>query len=85
LRAQCSQLAANGVLDSAQLTTAPRRKGTGWAFLVARGRLSQEEATGSKQFVDEVHVVGGKTSHMSALMVAIEEQQPDEWPCALGA
>src|SRR5207248_4084254 len=35
----------------------PLREG---AFLVARGRLSQEEATGSKLFVDEVHVVGGK-------------------------
>jgi hypothetical protein len=35
-------------------------------------------------FVDEVRVVGGKASHMSALMVAIEEQQPDEWSFALG-
>jgi DNA polymerase III alpha subunit len=57
----------------------PLREG---AFLVARGRLSQEEATGSKLFVDEVHVVGSKTSHMRALLVAIEEQQPDEWSCA---
>jgi DNA polymerase-3 subunit alpha len=60
----------------------PLREG---AFLVARGRLSQEEATGSKLFVDEVQVVGGKASHMSALMVAIEEQQLDEWSSALGA
>jgi DNA polymerase-3 subunit alpha len=60
----------------------PLREG---AFLVARGRLSQEEATGSKLFVDEVIVLGGKASHMSALMVAIEEQQPDEWSSAMGA
>ena len=60
----------------------PLREG---AFLVARGRLSQEEATGSKLFVDEVFVLGGKASHMSALMVAIEEQQPDEWSSAMGA
>jgi DNA polymerase III alpha subunit len=57
------------------------------AFPVARGRLSQEEATGSRLFVDEVTVLGGKASHMSALMVAIEEQQqqPDEWSSAMGA
>jgi hypothetical protein len=33
----------------------------------------------------EVTVLGGKASHMSALMVAIEEQQPDEWSSAMGA
>jgi DNA polymerase-3 subunit alpha len=60
----------------------PLREG---AFLVARGRLSQEEATGQKLFVDEVQMLGGKASHMSALMVAIEEQQPDEWSSAMGA
>ena len=27
----------------------------------------------------EVHVLGGKGTHLSALAVAIEEQQPDEW------
>jgi DNA polymerase-3 subunit alpha len=59
----------------------PLREG---AFLVARGRLSQEEATGSKLFVDEVTVLGGRASQLSALSVAIEEQQPDEWS-ALGA
>src|SRR5205085_5940577 len=60
----------------------PLREG---AFLVARGRLSQEEATGSKPFVDELFPMGGKASQLSALMVAIEEQQPDEWSSALGA
>jgi hypothetical protein len=55
------------------------------AFLVARGRLSQEEATGARLFVDEVFVLGGKASHMSALMVAIQEQQPDEWSSTMGA
>jgi DNA polymerase-3 subunit alpha len=59
----------------------PLREG---AFLVARGRLSQEEATGSKLFVDQVTVLGGKASQLSALVVAIEEQQPDEWS-AMGA
>jgi len=59
----------------------PLREG---AFLVARGRLSQEEATGSKLFVDEVTVLGGRASQLSALSVAIEEQQPDEWS-AMGA
>ena len=60
----------------------PLREG---AFLVARGRLSQEESSGAKLFVDDVFVLGGKASHMSALMVAIEEQQPDEWSSAMGA
>jgi DNA polymerase III alpha subunit len=59
----------------------PLREG---AFVVARGRLSQEEATGSKLFVDEVTVLGGKPSQLRALAVAIEEQQPDEWS-AMGA
>ena len=59
----------------------PLREG---AFLVARGRLAQEEATGSKLFVEEVIVLGGKASQLSALTVAIEEQQPDEW-FAMGA
>jgi DNA polymerase-3 subunit alpha len=60
---------------------APLREG---AFLVARGRLSQEEATGSKLFVDFVEILGGRASQLSALAVAIEEQQSDEWS-ALGA
>ena len=59
----------------------PLREG---AFLVARGRLSQEEATGSKLFVDEIRLVEGRASHLSALAIAIEEQQPDEWS-AMGA
>jgi DNA polymerase III alpha subunit len=69
------------LVDSADRES-PLREG---AFLVARGRLSQEEATGCKLFVDEVTILGGKASHMSALMVAIEEQQPDEWSSAMGA
>jgi DNA polymerase-3 subunit alpha len=60
----------------------PLREG---AFLVARGRLSQEEATGTKLFVDEVTILGGRSSQLSALAVAIEEQQPDEWSSAMGA
>jgi len=54
------------------------------AFLVAQGRLAQEEATGSKLFIEKVVVLGGKESHLSALAVAIQEQEPDEWT-ALGA
>jgi DNA polymerase-3 subunit alpha len=59
----------------------PLREG---AFLVARGRLSQEEATGTKLFIDSITPLGGRPSRLSALVVAIEEQQPDEWP-AMGA
>ena len=40
--------------------------------------------TGSKLFIENVVVLGGKTSHLSALVVAIQEQEPDEWS-ALGA
>jgi DNA polymerase-3 subunit alpha len=59
----------------------PLREG---AFIAARGRLAQEEATGSKLFIDEAVVLGGKASHISALVVALKEQEPDEWS-ALGA
>jgi DNA polymerase-3 subunit alpha len=59
----------------------PLREG---AFIVARGRLAQEEATGCKLFIETVIVLGGTASQLSALAVAIQEQQPDEWS-ALGA
>ncbi|MBV9323914.1 MAG: DNA polymerase III subunit alpha [Chloroflexi bacterium] len=59
----------------------PLREG---AFVVARGRLAHEEATGSKLFVDDVLLQGGRASHLSALAIAIQEQAPDEWS-ALGA
>jgi len=49
-----------------------------------RQAKAKEEATGSKLFVDEVTILGGKASQLSALAVAIEEQQPDEWS-AMGA
>jgi hypothetical protein len=54
------------------------------AFVVARGRLAQEEATGSKLFVDNVTILGGRASQLSALAVAIQEQEPDQWS-AMGA
>jgi DNA polymerase-3 subunit alpha len=54
----------------------PLREG---AFLVASGRIRHEEATGTKVFVDEVHVLGGRAAQLSALIVAVTEQQPDEW------
>ena len=53
------------------------------AFVVARGRVAQQEATGSKLFIDEVQILGGTVTQLSALAVAIAEQQPDEWS-ALG-
>ena len=59
----------------------PVREG---AFVVARGRLAQEEATGSKLFVDNVTILGGRASQLSALAVAIQEQEPDQWS-AMGA
>jgi len=59
----------------------PLREG---AFLVARGRLSQEEATGTKLFVDEATVLGSRASQLSALAVAIQEQPVEEWS-AMGA
>jgi len=64
------------VAEAAAGGESPLREG---AFLVARGHLAQEEATGSKLFIDEVHVLGGRASQLSALAVAIQEQQPDEW------
>jgi hypothetical protein len=33
----------------------------------------------------EVTILGGRSSQLSALAVAIEEQQPDEWSSAMGA
>jgi hypothetical protein len=45
----------------------PIRRG---AFLVAQGRLAQEEATKSKLFIENVVVFGGQASHISALVVA---------------
>src|SRR5260370_13416499 len=53
------------------------------AFLVARGRVAQQEATRSKLFIDEVQILGGTATQLSALAVAIAEQPPDEWS-ALG-
>jgi DNA polymerase III alpha subunit len=47
----------------------PLREG---AFLVARGRLNQEEATGSKLFIDEI-VRLHPGAWRSALLVALEE------------
>ena len=43
-------------------------------------RLSANSLLSDKQ----VTVLGGKASQLSALVVAIEEQQPDEWS-AMGA
>jgi len=53
----------------------PLREG---AFLVARGRLSQEEATGSKLFIDEIVTLYPR-AWRSALVISIEEHV-DELP-----
>ena len=50
------------------------------AFLVARGRLAREEATGMKAFLDELVPLGGRGAHLSALAVAIEQRRDDEQP-----
>jgi hypothetical protein len=47
------------------------------AFLVARGRLAREEATGIKGFLDEIVPLGGRGTHLSALAVAIEQRRDD--------
>ena len=47
------------------------------AFLVARGRLAREEATGVKGFLDEIVPLGGRGSHLSALAVAIDQRRED--------
>jgi DNA polymerase-3 subunit alpha len=63
-------------IGESNLGESPLREGT---FIVVRGRLAQEEATGSKVFIENVVVLGRRSSHLSALVVAIQEQEPDEW------
>jgi DNA polymerase-3 subunit alpha len=48
------------------------------AFLVARGRLAHEEATGHKAFVEEVIPLGGSGTRLSALAVAMDARRSDE-------
>ena len=43
------------------------------AFLVARGNLAHEEATGSKLFINEIVPLGGRGTRLSALAVAVEQ------------
>src|SRR5437588_10958039 len=50
------------------------------AFLVARGRLALEEATGIKGFLDQLVPLGGHGTHLSALAVAIEQRRDDVPP-----
>jgi DNA polymerase III alpha subunit len=54
-----------------------RREG---AFLVARGRLAREEATGLRCFVDELVPLAGKGAHLSAIAVAVEQWRDDVPP-----
>jgi DNA polymerase-3 subunit alpha len=43
------------------------------AFLVARGNLAHEEATGSKLFISEIVPLDGSGTRLSALAVAVEQ------------
>jgi len=52
------------------------------AFLVARGRLAQEEATGTKFFIDEISPMAGAGARLSALSVAVEERRGEPAPWA---
>jgi DNA polymerase III alpha subunit len=52
------------------------------AFLVARGRLAQEEATGTKFFIDEITPMAGTGARLSALSVAVEERRGELAPWA---
>ena len=52
------------------------------AFLVARGRLAQEEATGTKFFIDEITPMAGTGARLSALSVAVEERRGERAPWA---
>ncbi|MBV9170016.1 MAG: hypothetical protein JOZ81_08025 [Chloroflexi bacterium] len=49
------------------------------AFLVGRGRLAREEATGLRCFIDDIVPLGGRGAHLSAIAVAVE-QRPDDVP-----
>ena len=52
------------------------------AFLVARGRLAQEEATGTKLFIDEISPMAGAGARLSALSVSVEERRGEPAPWA---
>jgi DNA polymerase III alpha subunit len=52
------------------------------AFLIARGRLAQEEATGTKLFIDEITPTAGSGARLSALSVAVEERRGEPAPWA---
>jgi hypothetical protein len=50
------------------------------AFLVGRGRLAREEATGLRAFLDRIVPLGGRDAHLSALAVAVEQRRDDVRP-----
>jgi DNA polymerase-3 subunit alpha len=52
------------------------------AFLVVRGRLAHEEATGTKVFIDEVTPMAGRGTRLSAIAVAVEERRGEAAPWA---
>ena len=44
------------------------------AFLVARGRLAHEEATGTNVWVDTIIALSGVGAHLRALATAVDHQ-----------
>jgi DNA polymerase III alpha subunit len=44
------------------------------AFLVARGRLAHEEATGTNVWVDSIVALSGAGAHLRALATAVDHQ-----------
>jgi hypothetical protein len=51
------------------------------AFLVAKGRLAHEEATGTKLFIDDVTPMAGRGARLSALAASVAERRgaPAPW------
>jgi DNA polymerase-3 subunit alpha len=50
------------------------------AFMVVRGRLAREEATGLRGFVDDIIPLGGRGTHLSAIAVAVDQRRDDVPP-----
>ena len=75
---------ASGAVECAVFPDAYRRLGQPaqlreGAFLVARGRLAHEEATGTKVWIDSIVPLGGNGAHLSALQAAVEHQRTGLW------
>ena len=53
------------------------------AIIPGASVVAMNQATGVKLWIDQVTILSSRGTQLSALQVAIEEQQPDEWS-ALG-